>query len=475
MPYLMNLGVIQQLRILDVHLEPFLRALWKHIILIEVLKHRYKINSPEQKQNALTNMFNALRRDPGKMKAVQYLEEFGDKFWCETDERVRQIAETFEQKVNASGGLDADIKAVAIRTKGNVERGHTQETRQELRTKYQRIVNETQLPRLNEMIGILHNVALDSQQYRTYLLVDDLDKDWVDEDIANILIRCLFEAVIDMQSVHYLKILVALRTNIFQQLEYGQQRRGSQEEKVRGLALYIRWTKNDLKLLLEQRAEIASRIYNIEPPRALQGLLPNKNPQRGDPLDYILDKTLMRPRDAIFFLNACLRQASGRERISWEHIQIAEKEYSQERLDALRDEWKDPYFDIDKVLRLFAQQPSRMTCREIARVLDEIALLVVDDKFRGTAWLTKLCDTLLEADIADMEWFDYYGPPMNLLYNIGFLGVAKNERDPARYSTADTANELTTADVTEHSRFEIHPAFQRALDVRELSSVRRVA
>ena len=466
LPYLMNLGVIQQLRLLNVHLEPFLRALWKHVILIEVLKHRYKINSPEQKQNALYNLFNALKRDPGKTKAVQYLEEFGDKFWCETDERVRQIAETFEKKVNAGGNLDAEVKAVSIHASSNIEHGHTQEIRQELKMKYQRIVNETQLPRLNEMIGILHNVALDSPQHLTYLLIDDLDKDWVDEDIANTLIRCLFEAVIDMQSVQYLKILVALRTNIFEQLDYGQQRRGSQEEKVRGLALHIHWTRNDLKALLEQRTEVACRLYNIDPPKSLAELLPNKNPQRGDPLNTILDKTLMRPRDAIFFLNACLRQAAGRDRISWEHIHVAEKEYSEERLHALRDEWKDPYFDIDKVLRLFAHKSGRMSREQMTAVFDEIALLLVDDKFQGTTWLTELCEDLLATGRETGSWYDCYGQLANMLYRIGFLGIAKGDRDVANYSVEGSTTQLLSTDLSQFSYLEIHPAFQLALNAK---------
>jgi len=57
-----------------------------------------------------------------------------------------------------------------------------------------------------------------------------------------------------MQAIQNLKVLVALRTNIFQQLQYGEKLRGGQEEKFRGLALDIRWTRNDLIGLMEERA-----------------------------------------------------------------------------------------------------------------------------------------------------------------------------------------------------------------------------
>ena len=50
LPYIPELGVIQYLASLDVHLDPLFIALWKHVLLVEVIKHRYKINSLEEKR-----------------------------------------------------------------------------------------------------------------------------------------------------------------------------------------------------------------------------------------------------------------------------------------------------------------------------------------------------------------------------------------------------------------------------------------
>src|SRR5262249_9701594 len=146
------------------------------------------------------------------------------------------------------------------------EQAYTQETRKELADRYQQIVNEAQLPRLNDMIVTLNDEILDSPQHFTYLLIDDLDKEWVDERLVNTLIRCLFQAVVDMLRVKHLKILVALRTNIFKQLNYGTQTQGGQEEKFRGMVVPLRWTDNDLRYLLEQRAEAATEFYHLDQP-----------------------------------------------------------------------------------------------------------------------------------------------------------------------------------------------------------------
>ena len=62
------------------------------------------------------------------------------------------------------------------------------------------------------MIDVLDDHILESPHDYRYVLIDDLDLEWVDERIANDLIRCLFSTVYSLQHVKHLKILVALRT-----------------------------------------------------------------------------------------------------------------------------------------------------------------------------------------------------------------------------------------------------------------------
>jgi len=408
-----------------------------------------------------------LKTDPVKVKALEYLNEFGDKFWCETDERVKQIADTLVQKINASGGLNANVAGAGVKASGGIEETLTQETKQEITAKYQKIVNEMQLPRLNQMIVILNNEILESPQHFTYIIIDDLDKEWIDENLAILLIRCLFQAVVDLQQVKYLKILVALRSNIFQQLNYDKQSRGGQEEKLRGLALDIRWTVNDLQDLLNTRAEVASRFYQIDPPKTLSEMLPNVNKRSGNPLLYILNHTLMRPRDAILYLNACVREATGKDKINWENIHNAERTYSNERLLALRDEWKDPYLGIDKVFEKFQQKLARMSETDITEVLDEIALLPADKNFSGSTWLTTMCEPIFAAGSAKKTWYETYGQLISLLYTIGFIGIAKGSQGRAQYSYENPGFAQFNGKLPENVYFEIHPAFRQALNILE--------
>jgi hypothetical protein len=468
MPYITNLDVIQKLVALGVHLEPFLKALWKHVILVEILKHRYGISSPERKQSVLASLRDRISRNPAKARALEYLDEFGDKFWCETDERVKQIAEKFVQKIGSADSVGLDVKQLALKLSDSAEDYSSREYKQEVASKYQKVVNEAQLPRLNEMIVILNDEILDSPQHFRYLIIDDLDKEWVDDSLANLLIRCLFQAVIDMQKVRYLKVLVALRTNIFRQLDYGGQARGGQEEKVRGMALHIRWTENDLRALMEHRMLAAFKFHGLALSPSLKGILPNNNRRTGEPVQYIFSRTMMRPRDVIQYMNRCVREAVGKNKISWESMFAAEKDYSEDRLLALRDEWKDPYLDIDKLFGLFRNKPCRFGRDQFENIAEEIALLIADDRFRGANWLTPLCQRLWEAGAGEDTWYDIYGPLVVLLFEISFIGLATGRDNKARYSYDNWVSIPRAVDLPETIYFEIHPAFWRALDTKDI-------
>lgn len=266
-----------------------------------------------------------------------------------------------------------------------------------------------------------------------------------------------------------LKILVALRTNIFRQLDYGAEKYGYQEEKIQGMVLPLRWTREDLRGLLEQRVIAASEHFDVKPPLTLDELLPNVNRSRGDALDFILDRTLMRPRDAIMYLNAAVREGGGRRKLSWDDIRGAEQEYSKERLRALRDEWKDPYLDIDQVLEVFRGSTSAFGRDRMSLQLDEVAMVLALPDFRGGVWLTQLCDQLLFGS-GEKSWVEQYGKLVTLLYDIGFIGISENTRDRPIFSyESDAEIDVKSLEVTDRTRFVIHPAFRAALSVAVLS------
>jgi hypothetical protein len=467
LPYITDLGVIKYLTSLDVHLDPFFIALWKHVLLVEVIRHRYKIDSPAAKKNIFASLAERVARDPAKKQALDYLNDFGDKFWCETDERVRDITTRFEDQVKAEAKLTFGIANVStVGGSGDLSSTASKETRAEQADRFQRIINETQLARLNKMINVLDEYILDSEQNFTYIVIDDLDQDWVDERVSNNLIRCLFRAVRDLRKVRNLKILVALRTNIFEQLDFGG-RRGGQEEKFNSLILRMRWSRGELISLLDERARVAAEEYGMKGIVGIRSMLPEPNRTRGNAITFILDRTLMRPRDAIAYLNECFILAGGRPRLAWTDIQRAERPYSMNRLSALRDEWKATYPGIDRLFKLFTHCPCPMERRELTSLLEESVMLLANADFPGTPWMTDLTEPIWN-NIAS-EWVDMYYPLLRLLFNIGFIGCGSETGSPVYvHDDPDYGEQISNFDSA--VKFYVHPAFRAALDVEMLSS-----
>lgn len=232
-PYITNLDIIKRSNELNVNLDLFWSVLWKHVLLVEIIRHRYRVNSAEAKTTVFQTMLERFKNDPSKRKALEYLEEFEDRFWEDTDVRIKGITESFKRKVDASASVNAKVPGLEIGAGVDNANEISVETRSEEAERYRKIVNENQLPRINAMLDILNEYILKDGQNFTYVIIDDLDRQWVDETIVTDLIRVLFQTVFELKRVKNLKILVALRTNMFQELDFGN-RGGGQEEKFRG-------------------------------------------------------------------------------------------------------------------------------------------------------------------------------------------------------------------------------------------------
>ncbi|TMR99979.1 hypothetical protein EJK15_04210 [Nonomuraea basaltis] len=462
LPYIVDLSVIRHLDSLDINLDLLFIALWKHVLLVELIRHRYKVDSPVAKQNFLANLREAVKRDPAKKEALAYLDEFAGKFWCEADERVREITEKFERRIDEAGKGHLGPSGASLDLNFGTGRTYGTEEKRELVDRYQRVVNDTQLARLNKMIRVLDENILDSPQHQTYVIIDDLDRDWVDERLSNDLIRCLFRTVLDINRIRYLKVLVALRTNIFRELDFG--RTGGQEEKFRALVLQIRWNKLDLEGMLNLRAQIAGRRAGIAL-QSIHDLLPAPNRSRGDALQYILDRTLMRPRDTISFFNECLAVAAGSSQLTWPQIFEAERAYSEKRLLALRDEWKPTYPGIEDVFYAFTKTSMPLSKALFTRYLDEVLLLHLEEKFQDHDWLKELAETSLYSS-RRAGWAESYQPLIKMLFDIGFVGLAQTKKERVIYAQDNPRYADRLRNLEDASYFYVHPAYRSALEIR---------
>jgi hypothetical protein len=465
LPYITNLQAIRYLDSLEVNLDTFWNTLWKHVLLVEIIRHRYKVSSPEAKENVFTALKSKLQNDKTKQAALAYLNEFEGRFWCEADERVREITDKFTRKIDAEAGIKLGAANSSINAGTTAAYESSSESRAQQVDRFQRIVNENQLARLNKMVEVLDDHILESEHDYRYVVIDDLDRDWVDERIANDLIRCLFSTVYGLQHVQNLKVLVALRTNIFQELDFGR-RGGGQEEKFRALVLDMRWTRRDLEMMLDERVRVSAKEVGLDA-KGISDILPTANNARGKPIDYILDRTLLRPRDAIAFTNECLAVGIGKGKLSWVEIKKAERTYSSKRLLALRDEWKGTYPGVGRVVEKFRRCPYRMTVNDFQCRLDDIMLLPSDPDFEGVKWLSDITSPMWTSG-PDTTWIEIYQPLAETLYGIGLVGMSTHSASAATFGTADPTYMEDARHLERAEYFYVHRTYHAGLDIQDV-------
>lgn len=149
---------------------------------------------------------------------------------------------------------------------------------------------------------------------------------------------------------------------------------GFQEEKYKSLFLNLRWQRSNLITLINKRVvKFVCEPYTSQG-ITLKKLFPDKV-DKTDFYDYLLGRTLHRPRDAIAFVNLCLIRAQGKDGITVNNIKECEMEYSAERIDALQYEWLNHYPKLDTYFSIIEKMPSQFKLSNIttARV-DEFVL-----------------------------------------------------------------------------------------------------
>jgi hypothetical protein len=109
-----NSTILRFLRDLGVKLDIFFRLLWRHVFSIEILKRRFKIIDETQKRTFFERMHDTFRNREQR-QALDYLRKWGgEKFWEETDYRIREITTKLETEVEQSVGAEVAARIAAL-------------------------------------------------------------------------------------------------------------------------------------------------------------------------------------------------------------------------------------------------------------------------------------------------------------------------------------------------------------------------
>jgi len=277
-----------------------------------------------------------------------------------------------------------------------------------------------------------------------WLLIDNLDKGWpvhgsTDADIA--IVRGLLEATRKIQrqledrDVPF-HCLVFIRTDIHEHL--------MRETPDKGKDTAIRLDAEDrelfgeiVRLRVETSTKLEGPLYDLWP-RVAEAHVGGE-----DSFTYLVDRTLMRPRDLLSFLNRAVEVAinRGHDRITAEDFVQAERGYSEDLLLTTAYEIQDTNPKYGDLLYAFQGAPSTMTIEDVKHLI-----------IRAGGVEAGEADHALEL----LGWF-------------AFLGVrsarAFAEEEQYSYDVGFNIRRLLHPARVGEARLVVHPGFRSALGI----------
>jgi len=445
---------------LGVNLDVFFKLLWRHVFTVEVLRQHFHIKNETEKNRFLEkirNFFSSDNRETEKMMA--FLESWGRSYWKDTEYRVKEIASNFESELKATLGSTIDPFYINIE---NVDLMPSEQRSDSIERVHQ-VLNQVHAKQLSEVITQLGKVLV-KDKVNYYITIDRLDEGWIDEKLRYLLIRALLETIKEFRRTKHVKIIVALRYDLLTRVfRNTRDVSGFQEEKYESLNLHLDWTWERLIELLDKRIDFLVKKRNPKRIVTHYDVLPPVI-GRKDAIDYLIERTLMRPRDVIHFFNYCIRQAEGRAKLTIDMIRHAEGEYSRARLDFLFDEWKANYPNLEKGTRLLKKKPPVFALNELsADDCEEFCLnMSVDDRCKTDSISEEACRFMESKCLLD----DFRKSIVKVFYIVGLVGLKLETYEAVMYSFSGRRI-ISESEITNETRIHIHPCFWRALGIQE--------
>lgn len=461
MQYLHSNKILNMVSSLGIHLDIFFKYLWRHICILELIKLRYPDKSAST-WDIVSRIFSGDSRT--EKEAQDYLHIHGKEYWVAADTHVKNITQELEQKIDANAGIQSSVLS-PVDFGASTSSLSREIISEEVRSRIQAVVNDYQIAALSAVVKRLQNHSFKDEKKPYYIIIDDLDKNWMPDDgMFLILVKTLLEAVRDINAtMASVKIIVVLRTNIY----YRVFRRSSivepQREKWSDVRLELRWTADELAELINNRLKTVFRGQYVQDAPSLSDILPTvKRKDVGRAYDYILNRTFMRPRDIIEYINLCIEQNNDSVGFTWKVLRSAEVVYSRNRLNSVIDEWKDSYHGIHVVLSVFKKLGELFRYSEVSdSYIDE---LWENPEHVHSQWLIGLQDGYLNGSIS---YSDIRDSILNALYIVGIVGIKRTPEDPYCYSY-ERPLDITEWGITDMNecKFAYHDAFNIALRLR---------
>ncbi|WP_204799826.1 P-loop ATPase, Sll1717 family [Nitrosomonas nitrosa] len=448
--YLSNSDMIPLLENAGIKLDIFYTLLWRHVFTVELLKKKFKLTNEDNTTNWINSFLSRLKaKDKTKERALSYLKDWGDKFWQETEYRIKEVTQKLEENINSDVGVTSEELNLVFKS-GSIA---SEEKKYEVTRRVQKVINSIQIKELSDVLTFLSEEVFTDSQQKYYILIDKLDENWVEDILRFKLIRALIETIKTFRCISNVKIIIALRLDLIQSV-FDKTRDGSfQEEKYQSLFLHLRWNKNGLVELLDKRiGQLVSEEYTSRSIK-LKDLFP-RTINKTEFIDYLLMRTFYRPRDAIAFVNECLKQSEGKGNVTVDAVRKAEIEYSAQRIDSLTFEWSNHYPALSKYLKIIERMNSKFKLQAITKDrIDSFALEFAIDGKNNSDPVVRAAYAYLNGEISPHNFIISL---TMALYKIGIFGIKTDGFSNQIWSFLDT-RPPTEGQIKPSSTVFVHP------------------
>lgn len=464
MSYVANSDTLRFLDAIGADLDLLFQVLWKHVLCIEFIRLKFDVDNSEKSKSIFARISEHFKKDDRKARAISYLQAWQGKFWITMDQNIRELTEAFEQKVQAEAGADFE----KFKAGGQYEKRMSVEKKSEIVSRIRKIISQHQLSELHSVIDALSIFENQDQMKDYFILIDRLDERWVDDSIRFRLIKGLIEGLRSFRKITNLKILVALRADVLERVVQETADISFQREKFEDYKIDLRWSKSDLKTLIDNRLSTLFRRRYTSQAIGFDDVFP-KNVGSKDTFEWMIDRTLMRPRDIIAFVNECIDISDGQATITVNAIRKAEVEFARKRRDALLQEWASAFPTLDKLLSGLAKLGKQSfelgdLCAPENNVIDEFCLAVCSNKQIGFDPLFTLCQTRIEGKgVDDLKVTQ---EATAILYRTGAIGLKLGAQDRMQYAHLDQP--LISPDLLARgTRLRLHPMLWAAYNLQD--------
>lgn len=270
---------------------------------------------------------------------------------------------------------------------------------------------------------------------RIIVLVDKVDEIWDQSKESEMMIIGLIKTVHTLNlRLQQTQVILFLRSDIYDILKFHD------ADKLHSLEERLNWKEKDLKELIATRGKVSTGLEIIDIDQVWNTIFEERVKNEFS-FEYILQRTMLRPREVIQFCNQALTEAqdNNHDRIYAQDILNAERQYSAWKLKDLASEFIVQYPYLEELFGLFQGFTELFEYEGFAERFSEHRERL-NKKFPNLQ--TVSIDIVLQ-----------------ILYVVGFLGAIINGKKLFVYDDP-------TIVLSQQESIVIHPSFISALNIQ---------